>query len=507
MRRWQAALSALVCLIAARVVWLEWSYYFRGIPRYRLESVAIALVAVGSIALFLRPGDRPSASAGRARLPVTWLPIFAVAAMCLYLPALRLGLLSDDYVLRGMAQSGAFGAGSGWFFRPLPLVLWRLVLAIGNAAMALHALNILLHGLNAFLVATLGVRLGMRPEPALAGAALFLTFPAAPEAVAWASGLHDVLMTTMALGAVIAASDEHPRVWRTAGVLGLFTLGLASKETAICIPVLIALCWAAPWRMRHAVDWRLYIGVLAILAGYGLSRMSVGIREGYLVWPSRYFLKQLVTNAFGTLASPWRAPTSPAAQWVAFVGVAAVTLLVTHAFLAWQRRDPTFHRAARLAIWVLAAVAPVFSYFYVNTLLEGSRYVYLAECGWALLSADLLYALTGRLSRRSLVFACVMAISVLASTIAVERELGIWHRAAVLRDRVLAEAHLSIVRGRCAAARFADVPDSVDGAYVFRNGFVEALGSSAEQATRVQPDCFFKWSGDSFVPSLPGKSP
>jgi len=506
MRRWRAALSALVCLIAARVAWLEWSYYFRGVPRYRLESAAIALVAVGSIALFLRPGDRPAATIGRARMPLMWLPILAVASMCIYGPALRLGLLSDDYVLRAMAQSGAFGAGSGWFFRPLPLVLWRLVLALGNSAVPLHALNILLHGLNAFLVGTLGVRLGMRAEPALAGAALFLTFPAAPEAVAWASGLHDVLMTTMALGAVIAANDEHPGVWRTAGVLGLFTLGLASKETAICIPVLIAICWASPQRMQHLRDWRLYITLVVVLGGYGLGRMSLGIREGYLVWPSRYFLKQLVTNAFGTLVSPFRTPTSPSARWLAFVSVVAVTLLVTHALLAWHRRDPTFHRAARLTIWVLAAVAPVFSYFYVNAVLEGSRYVYLAECGWALLIAALLCALTDRVPRRSLVFACVVWIAVLACTITVERELGTWRRAAVLRDRVLTEAHLSIGRGRCAAARFADVPDSVDGAYVFRNGFAEAVGSSTEQATGVQPDCFFKWSGDSFVPSVPGKS-
>jgi hypothetical protein len=504
--RWLAAASVVVCLIAARVVWLAWSYYFRSSPRYQLESGAIALVTIGSMVLLLRPGDELAASTGPERMPLMWLPISVVAALWIYGPAFRLGLLSDDYVLRALAQSGAFGVGSTWFFRPLPLVLWRLVLAVSRSAVPLHALNVLLHGVNAFLVAMLGSRLGMRREAALGAAALFLTFPAAPEAVAWASGLQDVLMTTLALGAVIAASNEHRVGWRMAGVMGMLALGLASKETAICIPALIAICWAEPLRMRHLRDWRLYAGLVAVVVGYSLIRISLGIREGYLVTPSRYFLKQLITNAFGTLATPWRAPTSPPARWLAFVAVVAVALLLTHALLTWQRRDPAFHRAARFALWVLAAVAPVFSYFYVSPLLEGSRYVYLAECGWALLITDLICTLTDRLSQRSLVFVCAVGILVVVSTITLEQELGVWRRAADLRDRVLTEAHLSIARGRCGAVRFADVPDSLDGAYVFRNGFQEALGSSTGSATRGKAECFFKWSGESFVPSAERKS-
>ncbi len=498
---WLAAVSALVCLLAARVMWLAWSYYFGGGPRYPLESGAIALVVGGAIVVLLRSGDKAPAHANRDHLPVAWLPVFFVAALCVYGPALQLGLLSDDYSLRAMAQSRGLGVGSGWFFRPIPIAVWRLLLAFSNSAVPLHALNILLHGLNAFLVGALGVRLGMRRPAALVGATLFLTFPAAPEAVAWASGIQDVLLTTLALGAVIVAGGENQSGWRTAGACVLLVLGLGTKETAICIPALIAICWLTPLRMRHLREWRLYIALVAVAAAYSVFRAWIGLGKGYLVVPSRYFFKQLIAVAFGTLVTPWRSPMSPAARWLAFASVIALTLLLTHAFLAWRRTDVPFRRAARLALWVLAAVAPVFTYFFVNAQLEGSRYLYLAECGWALLAADLMRTAADRVRWRSLALACVAGTAVLSSTITLEREIAVWRRAADLRDRVLAEARASIINNRCAAARFTHVPDSVVGAYVFRNGFREALGSPRDQATSTTVGCDFTWNGDRFVPT------
>lgn len=501
---WLAGASVLVCLLAGRVVWLAWSYYFGGAPRYRLESAAIALVLVGVIVVLVRSTDTTLARADRPNLSLLWLPIFAIAAVCLYAPAFRLGLLSDDYVLRTMAESESLGTGAGWFFRPVALALWRLVLAVSGSAVPLHALNILLHGLNAFLVAMLGARLGMRREVALVGAALFLAFPAAPEAVAWASGIQDVLLTTLALGAVIVASGAHQNGWRTAGVCALLALALGTKETAICIPVLIATCWLAPMRVQSRY-WHPYIAVVAVAAIYVAFRVWIGIGMEYLAPPSRYFFKQLIALTVGTLATPWRSPVSSFEQWLAFVAVVVLTLLVTHAFLIWRRTDEPFGRAARLAFWALAAVAPVFTYFFVSPRLEGSRYLYLAECGWALFAAELMRTATDRARRQSLALACAAGAAILASAITLERELDVWRRAADMRDRVLTEARASITKGRCAAAHFNDVPDSVDGAYVFRNGLREALRISGDEGISVAAGCDFTWNGDRFVLTVAGQ--
>jgi len=115
------------------------------------------------------------------------------------------------------------------------------------------------------------------------------------------------------------------------------------------------------------------------------------------------------------------------------------------------------------------------TFFFISPQLEGSRYLCLAECGWALLAADLIVAVTGRLPWRSLAFGCALASAVLVSVLSVAREVGVWTRAADLRDRVLADARAAIARQGCVEATFVGVPDSVDGAYVFRNGFQEAM--------------------------------
>jgi hypothetical protein len=407
---WGRTASAIaVGGLATRVVWLAWEYYFAGGPRYRVESAVIALVIVGVIAIVLRRDDDPAAAP--PRLPakpvrLLWLPFFIVAAVALYHRAIGLGFLSDDYTLRAMAQSDNLGSGTGWFFRPLPLLLWRGLLAAGDSPAVLHLLNIVLHGTNAFLVAALGVAMGTRREVALGAAALFLTFPALPEAVVWTAGIQDVLMTTMALGAVVVSARGTVEVWRIALVCGLLLLGLGSKETAICVPVLIALCWVTRVRLRQ--DVALYSAIGLVTAIYLAIRLSIGIGSDYFGTPTRYFFKQMITIAFGTLAVPWRAPVSTLERWLAFAAVAFIVLLLVYACLTWRLAESRLQRNLRLALCVLASIAPVFTLFFVGPLLEGARYLYLASCAWSLMRREAFGGVDGsrRRHRRDLCSFC-----------------------------------------------------------------------------------------------------
>jgi hypothetical protein len=496
---WRRATLFIVGGLAARAVWLAWQYYFAGGPRYRVESAMIALVVVGAIVVALRRDDRSVDDAPDALVPRWWLAVFVAGAAALYHGAIGLGFLSDDYTLRNMARSDGMGAGTGWFFRPLPLLLWRGLLAVTDTAVALHLLNLLLHGVNAYLVAVLGRAMGVRREAAAGAAMLFLTFPALTEAVVWAAGIQDVLMTTMALGAVVLCAREAPGAGRIALVCGLVILAFGSKETAVCIPVLIALCWVT--RERVSRDWKMYAAIAVVTALYLTIRLPMGIGGDYLGAPTRYFFKQMIVVAFGTLAAPWRAPSSAVERWQAFIAVGSMVLLLVHAYLTWHRSDGRLQRDVRFALWVLASIAPVYTLFFVGPTLEGSRYLYLASCAWALLLADLIDAAADRLRYRSVVFRAAVSLIVLVFAVSVQREVGVWRQAADLRDRVLADARTAIERSRCAPAAFASVPDSVSGAYVFRNGFPEALGMPLTDLKAAQPGCAFTWVDGRFSPS------
>jgi hypothetical protein len=52
----------------------------------------------------------------------------------------------------------------------------------------------------------------------------------------------------------------------------------------------------------------------------------------------------------------------------------------------------------------------------------------------------------------------------------------------------------------CDAAAFANVPDHEEGAYVFRNGFVEAARTAGIQvSTSAAVKCSFAWRDGTFV--------
>jgi hypothetical protein len=388
------------------------------------------------------------------------------------------------------------GSDVGWFFRPLPLLLWRGLLGLTDTPAVLHLLNILLHGINASLIAALGCAMGMRREAALGAATLFLAFPALPEAVAWTAGIQDVLMTTMALAAVVVAARRPVSHQRIAVVCTLFVLGLLSKETAICIPALIALCWFTPSQAR--TDAKLYVAIVVVAIVYLAIRLPMGIADDYFGAPSRYFFKQLIVVAFGTLAAPWRTPLAVLETSVAFAAVTVVAALLAHAGLTWGRGDRRLHRDVRLTLWVLASIAPVFTLFFVGPNLEGSRYLYLAAGAWSLILVDLIASATDGITGGSRVFAVVVAGCVLIFVVSVQRELDVWQRGSELRDQVLTQARVAINDAGCTNPSFTNVPDSVDGAYVFRNGLAQALGLSA---TDSRPGCAFTWTDGRFVPS------
>jgi hypothetical protein len=139
--------------------------------------------------------------------------------------------------------------------------------------------------------------------------------------------------------------------------------------------------------------------------------------------------------------------------------------------------------------------------FYVADNLEGSRYLYLPLCGWAALLGSLL--VDGRRRWRWLGLSGA-AVIVATWSLGLVAHVTVWHEASALRDRVLASAAARYRTSPCLTLRFDEVPDSVDGAYVFRNGFREALASQEgnwERALKGGPvpaGCTFRWQLDGF---------
>ncbi|MBM4363967.1 MAG: tetratricopeptide repeat protein, partial [Deltaproteobacteria bacterium] len=144
-------------------------------------------------------------------------------------------LFSRDFW--GLPPGGTIGS-----YRPVPNLVWRGFWALGGplrTPWALHWVNLVLHALNAALVATVAVHLGAARRAAWVSGLVFCSFAVLTEAVTGVVGLADV---ASALGVLLALRAlELPLVAAGPAVLAAVAVGLFAKEAALVAVPLV------PW--------------------------------------------------------------------------------------------------------------------------------------------------------------------------------------------------------------------------------------------------------------------
>ena len=241
----------------------------------------------------------------------------------------------------------------------------------------------------------------------------------------------------------------------------------------------------------------------AVCLVYGLWRLTAAtLPSEYTVVPSPYFLKEFLIRPWETLAVPWSGAMLEATP---ILGAGSGVFVV--ALLAWaslgRRRVESVWALSRFGLWVTLSVVPVYAYLFIADNLQGSRYLYLAAVGWSLLLVELVRMSFDQQKERGRTVALI-TLSVLIATGAMDsrRHLRPWEEAALLRDQVLSSAVERLQTTECRSAVFQDVPDSLEGAYVFRNGFGQALErvTGRGEVLKGSPDshCQFRWAEGEF---------
>lgn len=370
-RLWQALLA--LSLVYASTISVF--YVFQSYPRHRVETGWLVLAALALLTALTRwqAGEQSL----RAPLNRRALAVMLAGALLLYAPSLTAGLLSDDYVLLAFSERWEITPAVWDHFRPLSLAVWAALTTIGSGPVALHALSVALHGLNAFLIYWLERDLGEPAATALAAAALWLAFPGSVEAVTWLSGGQDVLMAAFVLAFLIAAVRARLLV-----AMALLILATLTKETAVCAPVLLVLL-----RSRRYIAPRTIVAAAAWCVLFAIARLYLKPDVELFDPVSGYFVKQLLAGLFGSLAMPWMREQMFAYPWLMAAIIIATAVILAIAILRVTDRV-TWTSIALWAGWALAAVLPVYRYFYVSPDLQGSRHLYLPAAGWALLLAS-----------------------------------------------------------------------------------------------------------------------
>lgn len=437
-----------------------------------------------------------------------------LAALLAFGWSIGLGPLSDDFVLHRWAAAGEWTPAAWTYLRPLPLGLWHGLTAAGGDWRALHAVNILVHAINSGLVAGLGASwLGARAG--LAAGLVFALFRASTEAVAWTSGIFDLLATLFVLLAVT--------IWRrgrwSAGWMAAFVLccvaGLLSKESAVAAPALIGLIAAVSAKRWAEARRHLMPAVLALaIAGgfFAVRGLSSNALAGHLAHlPSgRREWKDLLVRPFAGVAVPMRTDSGigPEGYLAGLLVLLLVGMVLFRLHRAGSKAAVDDREQWRGAVfvagagWTLVSALPLLLQFYVSPTLEGSRYLYLPAAGFALAISS---AFAGsRFTRLDGVSAVLLTGLLGIYAVRLQEERRTWQDAARTRDAVLADAARAVRAVPCRALTILDAPDNVNGAFVFREGLREALDGLPLDPAGAP--CVHRWNGSALVriPSAAG---
>jgi hypothetical protein len=502
-------LTAVTVLLAVLTAWAlalvcRYELSIGETRRHHIESILLILSAVWLLRLTLLSASQEPQESNRVRFP--WLVLVFVLAggFALYWQTLGVGFLSDDFVLASWARQGEFVSGTHVFVRPVPLLLWHLLFDAGGGPGAIHVLNVILHGLNVALLVHLCRQLGLGWLAAITAGVLFLVWPTQVEPVTWASSISDVLMTTLALVTVVTFLRLAPGLTVVgAGALVFMMLaGVFTKETAVMIPAMLIVIAATRWRRDRygAPELWLLVVMTTMSAAYLGWRLLIRPEVAGTIQPriTRYVLKEQLARTFANLASPV-AKDSASPVWMPLAFGILVVLLIVWPVLWADRRRHGHELIVVGGLWCLLATAPAIGYLLVGDHLEGSRYLYLAAAGWAMLLAASWETSMQRDAGMRVAGGAALAILIGLSVQQSRTLLTSWREASLLRGVLLQKADAATRREGCGVVEFKNLPEMHLGAQLFRNGFEEAFASVRSHA----PDgrrCQLEWTGDEFTP-------
>jgi protein O-mannosyl-transferase len=350
--------------------------------------------------------------------------VILCAVFLAYLPALRGGFIWDDdaYVTENRLLTAPDGWRRIWFsahsqsqYFPMTYTTLRLEHTLwGLKAPGYHAVNVLLHSVNALLAWALLRKLAV-PGAWLA-AAVFALHPVQVESAAWITELKNTQSTCFGLLTLLVwlrfVEGKSSRPWLLyALALALYTLALLSKTTACTLPAAMLLM---VWLRNNTVGWRRVAEVAPFLAlGLGLGFLSVWweghlgnyVRDSgvHLSWLERLLIaSRAVWFYLGKLAWPvnltfsyprWAIDARELASYgwaIAGVGVASLCW--------WRRRALGRGPIAALAFFV-ATLSPMLGFFPLYTFVYSfvaDHYQYLACLGPIALAAAVLTRLAAR---------------------------------------------------------------------------------------------------------------
>lgn len=386
--------------------------------------------------------------------------LLGVLVLLLYSPALRFSFLNyddDKYVTANpVVKTGLHEESIRWALTAhvvghwQPVTLWSHMLDCelfgSNTPEGHHFNNIVLHAavvlfLFFFLVSVTGA-IGR----SYFVAALFAVHPVNIENVAWISERKTLLSALFSLLALAAyrAFAKNPKLWRWLLVVFWFVLALASKATAITLPVAFLLLDYWPldriaelageregtyprvsWKdaIAEKVPMFLLCGVSAWITIAGQSQsesivpIPVGTRFGHAIWSYIAYVVKLLWPAKLSILYPYAADP----WWKVLLGVLGFVVISVLVFRFRSRRYLVFGW-----LFYVISMLPVIGFIQVGRQSYADHFLYLPQAGIFILIAWGGAEFLGRMNRGAILKAAVGAAILIAAAVLTWQNLPYW---------------------------------------------------------------------------------
>ena len=361
-----------------------------------------SLVALGLLlALVARAGVAPVADEAPKRQGLVYFALCFTVFAC-YWRAIGTPFLYDDYthitdarLANWQTITAAFGPVEnppGLFFRPFGfLVYWVNYLLAGPDPRWWHAVSLAFHAIDACLVYSLARAVRLNGAGSLAAAFLFACSGAAVEPAAWIDARFDPMATGLVLASLLCVCkflDSGRLVWIGFACIAAVA-GCASKESAFCLPLLVACLWFfLPGERVRVVIATVSIGAVAV-AVFAYRWWALGGLGGYRgeAGDSNIESFSLLRTMNAVLVRDWTILFFPV-NWSGTVGWLLAAMLcmtpVVFVLCIWKTRVARPVIIGAIAMTICAAL-PVQHLLLIGVDLANTRYVYLLSVGWALM--------------------------------------------------------------------------------------------------------------------------
>jgi protein O-mannosyl-transferase len=413
-------------------------------------------------------------------ITIPWVQqlLFCVLSVVIFFPNLSRTFASDDFeVIRRVGLDRRLLIPG--FFRPLSdLTLLGNYLAGGWHAWGYYLFNILVHGVNSYLVMVFCLRWGwtvdrgqQRSYAVFAGL-LFLVYPFHSEGIDWILGRGATLSTFFGLAALTTMLGGLPAFRRLFWAALLYFIGMAAYEPVILLPLFcLIILYTLPARRKEMFRWGIVLlGVLVLHVGIRIWANG-GISGRYEGGFFRAGLPHLAGNAVKVAGRLFLPPAENSrAMVVLFLLLIAGWVAVAIYFIrrTGQTRERRIYLCALLLMLVIACCMPVITGVSTRTS-ESDRLLYFPSVFLCCILAFLPVTLVkGRFAQTG-----VVAGVLIYMLIFLEEGNRNWVRASDMTRAVLKVAG-SEPKGK--RLLIVNLPDELRGAYIFRNGFPEAMG-------------------------------